>query len=826
MKWQKFADEYSDDEVLELFVEPQAYNDLLSLGHHAVLGWGGTGKTILLRALSARRLFQKTYDGSRPFFGIFVSLHYSGPNPFLEQYNRSPQTGAYEQYLSIQILNELLSSSQLLNKPLAEGILGRVKDHYPELMPKRPLDRYSADAALKELAEVEQNLRLTVLRSQSLASPAKLSLSLDRLVKFLLECSDLARARLGVPLCLLLDGYDAIGKLACVPNTLLNRNLRTRLPVKIAGTDMAGLREHGVDGRVVQLGTDVEVKVVDQAHDDPQFFRLAHAALTKLLEPIRREKNEARVRPKRSGGTKSREPFYAGWETMARISGGNMRQFLTLMEATIERLPGGGEGLVSELFTPRDEASRAAYEEAAGEISRDTYAYWIENRCGPAGLRIKQLAYNLQRKAHEQGVARPGLPRLTFPENLETSIHVQDLRQAVKAMVLQCPPSERKRFELSENHVPEQATLSPLLAPRFRLDPSRFSEIVVDNETLSQLFSTELPDDPERPHPFNAPKPLDRRGLVPRGFLSEPIQKDKSGVPGPSSSSKRLQETVEELAYSIQGKRARFNGRDLLPSSFDLLAGGADYVTSIADFMKLADYVVHDITNIGSHPGVAFELGLSLGYGKRFILLWDLSRSPSFSGGVLPQWIQHEQVERIELATAGKERLKPVLRKWWLLDGGDRTLRASSATGRPAPALSDISGKYVLMWMGAARKAVVTQAENVIEGRSLRPVHVRKYVDDAKDKERLGRLVALVRNASFVLLDATSVAGDSTPFDVSVLAGAAHAIGVPGAVIHDESVSRTAVTMWKGPNQGYVPERLESLADWLEDQVLRAQRRM
>ena len=63
---------------------------------------------------------------------------------------------------------------------------------------------------------------------------------------------------------------------------------------------------------------------------------------------------------------------------------------------------------------------------------------------------------------------------------------------------------------------------------------------------------------------------------------------------------------------------------DLVRDPLDLKV--EDFVKEIPDSIRNSRFVVHDVTTLS--PGVAFEIGLAIGFGKVRALIWDEGRAP------------------------------------------------------------------------------------------------------------------------------------------------------------------------------------------------------
>jgi len=190
---------------------------------------------------------------------------------------------------------------------------------------------------------------------------------------------------------------------------------------------------------------------------------------------------------------------------------------------------------------------------------------------------------------------------------------------------------------------------------------------------------------------------------TPRVFLSMPMGSGKKGNKGNEKKALWLSRVVEDH-FSKKGQSVICEH----PFNHPGLDGGWNYVDGILKSFPESKYVIHDVTNFS--PGVVFDVGCSIGFGKRVVLLWDRGRCV-MPDGKLPKLLERIDVIEVNLRKKedAREKLDSVLDR---LDGAEKPRQCpmlgstSRKAGSKCPA-----GRDPLKKKGDPKKVFVVVAD-------------------------------------------------------------------------------------------------------------------
>lgn len=217
-----------------------------------------------------------------------------------------------------------------------------------------------------------------------------------------------------------------------------------------------------------------------------------------------------------------------------------------------------------------------------------------------------------------------------------------------------------------------------------------------------------------------------------RVFLSTPLR----------HGDKENEESTVWLATTISGILSKEFGDGHCHHPYEPeMAGKWNFVTGIMEHFSPSKLIVHNIT--GYSPGVMFEVGSSLGLGKKFILFWDVSREP-FDNDSIPRLLRHKNVTTVKLAdrpAAAYEFEKVV--PYTIRDRAGNGLKVAAAK----PGAKTARQVFVYVKQKDLRGEVVSQIIN------------RKFVPksdkDLLSENELEKVFEGIQQCEFVVVDVT-----------------------------------------------------------------------
>jgi hypothetical protein len=212
--------------------------------------------------------------------------------------------------------------------------------------------------------------------------------------------------------------------------------------------------------------------------------------------------------------------------------------------------------------------------------------------------------------------------------------------------------------------------------------------------------------------------------------------------------------------------------------------------------MRSTPLIIHDVTDLRRHEGVAFEIGLSIGLKKPFLLIWDVSRRIKVSHSELPEVIRSEHVQALQLTRGPSETLKSYLRDTLAYPETGALERFGEL--RPAhhqteqPPAQPYSILFPFQLANPARAA----AHKALLDRGLRVVDPLAEARSRPGESPVVGMASVIRKAAFAIMIKTCVGQETRPITCNLVAGTVFATDVPGLLI-DEG-GQGAASMWNG----------------------------
>ncbi|HEX7185502.1 MAG TPA: hypothetical protein VF756_27005 [Thermoanaerobaculia bacterium] len=225
---------------------------------------------------------------------------------------------------------------------------------------------------------------------------------------------------------------------------------------------------------------------------------------------------------------------------------------------------------------------------------------------------------------------------------------------------------------------------------------------------------------------------LERSITKTRVFLSTPLrwadEENKEGIAW-------LAATITDILSKEFG-----DGHCHHPHEPDL-AGQWNFVAGILKHFPGANLIVHNIT--GCTPGVMFEIGSSLGLGKKSVLFWDTSRLP-FREDRLPSLLRFTPVVPIKLAdrVAAANSLASLIPK---------AIRAEPSHGLRKDLTDTASDRQVFVFVKAKGQKLRREVLGQVVSREFIP----KFPEEMIAENDLERVLEGVEQSHFVIVDVT-----------------------------------------------------------------------
>lgn len=629
-------DSADPDLIVDLFESVETFETLRSKGHHVVIGPRGSGKSMMLKRLCATVKAKVTHSHHPEFLGVYVVVRSAHADLFRRFCRDSGDTKPFQHFLCAYVLAQLITevSTQAFAEDIRSDLVSGLSSDCPFLA-SPSLDSY---ALIKKALdhEWEEACRIADGLSRGNGSTLQSARLPDIAARIAETLKERAGQRGGIAL--LIDSYGYLKELGGFVNEWMRKDSVDLLSIKASGV----MTNEALNSPLVDLPP-------EPGHD---YFLIPHQFDPVSDECVAIFRGIANKRLKREGlsitvddllprnlGDPERSklkwvpPQPGPLEYLVALSGGDVGAFLNVLEK------------VWSAVMKKDGRYPVSPESLGAMCRKSSTTYWRETIPVQARDEWRELQ-SLTRSAASQ--ASTASAAATNPSEVIIGFELpsgtefdRDLKRVVQTGIrlgiLQCDATERTALEIDPAHCPRSVQLNRRLCAYsdFQLDPRGLSYASVSVDDVLNWVKTPYHGQEDKPR---------TGGAMTRShfswdqcvFVSCPLPTDTAKRPLPQQ---RLVNALFDALIGAEQDAGRLSRRppinDFVRDPLDLRID--DFVREIPEAIKNCRFVVHDVTDLS--PGVAFELGLAVGFRKIRKLIWDETRRP-FRAGELPLLVQ------------------------------------------------------------------------------------------------------------------------------------------------------------------------------------------
>ncbi len=614
--------------IVDLFESVDTFESLRSKGHHVLIGPRGSGKSMILRQLSAGVRLAASGHLNPEFFGVYVMLRSNHAELFRRSYRDTADPRPFQHFLVCYVIAQLLHefSNQPFGDSVAEPVWSILLKHCSFLSGHPAHDLRSAksvfDEQWEEAIRIADGLsRCSLHFVQALRMPDIISAIAEVLPR-----TSGSKGGIG----LLMDSYGYLKELAGYINDWMRKDLIDGLSVKAAGVVSHEALNSALSESRPEPETDY--RIIPHQFDpvSGECLRVFRQIANKRLL---REKLAVTVEDLLPGDFENTRLKWVGakptpLEYLCALSGGDVAAFLAVLErlwrsikANNCRIP-----VSAETFgTSCRKLSGTYWKETIPVQARDEWRE-LQSLTRSAGGKASEASRGAADAAgvvigfqiQEWGQGDPEVKKV--------------LQTGLRLGILQCEPDDRGALDIDSDFCPLRFELNRRLCAYsdFGLDPRGTATSVVNSTELKAWMETAYHGQDD--------KASGGAGVRSQFAWSQCVF---LSCPLPSSTGKRpefqtrLLRGLFDILAATEQDQARLAKQperdDLVRDPLDLKI--EDFVKEIPDAIRDCKFVIHDVTTLS--PGVAFELGLAIGFRKVRSLVWDDARAP-FKSDELP----------------------------------------------------------------------------------------------------------------------------------------------------------------------------------------------
>jgi len=316
------------------------------------------------------------------------------------------------------------------------------------------------------------------------------------------------------PICLLIDGYEFLEDLSSVVNSLIHKELYRFLCCKIGGSKLNDLRLPDKNNRLLNLDIDIEIEVIEPDVDSSVYkiflIEVANRNLKRYFDDVsiteflsseapeivsKRILNPEDIsqnlkildRDSSKNLPDQRKWAYFGIDAFIKISSGNVREFLRLLDEAFNKAK---ENNRRPLKIPSKLQAEAIYDHSTTFLKSD-----IPVRCQEFGAAIQSLVENLCKNQLLEGFKTEELEgmQIQIANPRELHPYAKDaLRKGFQSMVLQCSKGDKKLMDLSDSSIPPTFSICRILAPTYYLSYNNTGTLILEADKIYQALITPL----------------------------------------------------------------------------------------------------------------------------------------------------------------------------------------------------------------------------------------------------------------------------------------------------------------------------------------------
>jgi len=459
--------------VNDLFCEPESFSSLTNGNNHFILGSIGTGKTIVLKALSLAVRGGHSTSGAT-FGGIYLPLSPFAHKAFERHYKL---TNRHEPFMHYFVLDTIKSAyEQLQVAGVSNTDLLAIDADLRNITGRRDLDSVESRTISSVISELSNRMESILEQLNSYPSTPSLDFSPRRLdLPELLRALEVLRHRIYPSiegrLALLIDGYDQLGELTKVVNSLIHQEYGQRICVIIACVHFGDFVESDVNGQELVYGRDYDTVVLDEGYHEATetLDQIATGIIIRAWKEFLPAATPDQLSLRSILGPGDQSSLYHGLECFVELSAGNIRWFLLLCRHAFKEV---------EVEDGLPHVPLASQERAVKSVTHSIYAAEVQSRGRAEAEGILALCDNLGRKLRsirreggvETSIRTPiDLPELTDPDDSRCRAAEQILRRALRHRFLITTEPNRVLIERVPGFVPSEARFSGILAPILEL---------------------------------------------------------------------------------------------------------------------------------------------------------------------------------------------------------------------------------------------------------------------------------------------------------------------------------------------------------------------
>ncbi len=106
-------DNAEPDVILGLFESVETFDSLRWKGHHVVVGPRGSGKSMILRRLSASLRAKAGVDDGPEYFGVYVLIRNSHAEVFRRSYRETGDSRLFQHFLTCYVIAQVVAEITL-----------------------------------------------------------------------------------------------------------------------------------------------------------------------------------------------------------------------------------------------------------------------------------------------------------------------------------------------------------------------------------------------------------------------------------------------------------------------------------------------------------------------------------------------------------------------------------------------------------------------------------------------------------------------------------------------------------------------------------------
>lgn len=843
----KSADGLSIVDIINLFEDPPIlYERLLLPINQALLGGPGSGKTMILRSLSLPVLSKRIGLEKLQFLGVYIPFDYykNQLNSFCQAFKQYEKTDLFEDYFANYVLIHLIKDfHSYIDKDIFAEIIEIIQRNISA--PNRNVEKLT-----EELEGRNRSIGEHVRKTNSLIPDPSISYKPSTIETLLYILEDIHEVlikyeKFNHPICLLIDGYEFFEDLSSVVNTLIHKELYSFLCCKVAGLKLDGWHLPDKNNHPLNLGVDTEIAVIEPDVDGEAYKKflievanrnleryIRGISITEFISSETPENVSKRIsdpddissnlktldRDSSRNLSDQRKWAYFGIDTFIKTSSGNVREFLRLLDEAFNK--------AKENNSRPLKISSKFQVEAIYSHSKTFYSSDILSRCSEFGREIQSLVENLCKKQLMSGFKNKELEgmqiQIADPENL--CPYAKDaLRKGFQSMILQCPKEDRKSMELSNSSISPTFSICRILAPKYYLSYNNKGTLIIEADKIYQELITRVDGQPGYSHPAKPHRDMDQTNLMQKDFvfLSTPILRLSDGSPMLYKGIKRLKRAVKDIVKSRLGEEIQnVREEEIVIDPLDIEMAKGDFVKDITSQINFRGYVIHDITELS--PGVAYEIGLSIGYKKPFFLIWDIDKRPFQSRG-LPDLINKQHVYQEHFSPGSnfgkiKTRARAIDRIASKFNG---RVKCPDNRGSPCKFTEiDKTLNVAYIEIQYRHREVERLVAELIKDYELRKMEKTDFSTDCSTT--LCKACYAIHRAKLCIIDATAKNESEEDLRAALLLGMAHALKPHTTIkVFDSTVKEDVATMHEGEICEWTPSTMEndirgSLKDFLE----------